>query len=199
MRSLARRVVDRRVRTLLIDGPSGSGKSTFAVELLRAIRSTARAPEAALVRMDDLYPGWSGLDSAVVASHRELVRPHALGLASRWRPWNWAAGTTTGTRVVTAPLLLLEGCGAAGAANRARADLSVWIEASEQERRTRALARDGALFEPHWDDWDLQFRRYCDREAPRESADLVLDTGDGPCAEEGQAQPSSCSRSSSMP
>ncbi|QHC66791.1 hypothetical protein GSU68_09590 [Rathayibacter sp. VKM Ac-2759] len=196
IRALARRVVDDRVRTLLIDGPSGSGKSTFAGDLLRAIRSTTRAPKAALVRMDDLYPGWSGLDRAVDSSHRELVRPHALGLTAHWRPWNWAAGTTAGSRRVTAPLLLLEGCGAAGRANRAHADLTVWVEAGEQERRARALARDGALFEPHWDDWDEQFRRYCAREEPREGADLVVDTGS---AATSQAQPSSWSRSSSMP
>ncbi|KQQ00650.1 MULTISPECIES: hypothetical protein [unclassified Rathayibacter] len=165
------------MRTLLIDGPSGSGKSTFAVGLLREIRSIPRAPEAALVRMDDLYPGWSGLDRAVASSHRELVRPHSLGVPAHWRPWNWAADTTAGSRLVTAPLLVLEGCGAAGAANRARADLTLWIEAGEQERRARALARDGALFESHWDEWDEQFRRYCARESPRAGADVVVDTG----------------------
>ncbi|SMH37435.1 hypothetical protein SAMN06295885_1344 [Rathayibacter oskolensis] len=176
LRSLARRVVDRRVRTILVDGPSGSGKSTLAVELLRQVRATPGAPEAALVRMDDLYPGWSGLDRAVDASHRQLVRPHSLGLPAHWQPWNWAAGTTAGSRVVRAPLLLLEGCGAAGVANRARAGLTLWVEAGEEERRRRALARDGALFEAHWDDWDGQFRRYSEREDPRAGADLVLDT-----------------------
>lgn len=196
-RALARALVARRARTVLLDGPSGSGKSTFALQLLAELRAAPRAAEAVLVRMDDLYPGWSGLESAVRAAASGIVRPHALGLPARWRPWNWASGTTAGVREVRAPLLLIEGCGAAPAASRRFADLTVWIEADEVQRRDRALARDGALFEPFWDDWDEQFRRYCERERPRSGADLVLDTSDR--AVSAQAQPSSWRRSSSMP
>lgn len=176
-RALARRIVDRRARTVLVDGPSGSGKSTFAVDLLARVRAAAGAPEAALVRMDDLYPGWSGLDRAATEVARDLVRPHALHGTGRWRPWNWASGTSAGPVVVRCPLLVVEGCGAATAASRAVADLTIWIETGDIERRRRALARDGALFESHWDEWDEQFRRYRLRERPREGADVVLDTG----------------------
>ena len=175
---LAQRIVAGRARTVLLDGPSGSGKSTFALDLLGALRRTTGAPRVDLVRMDDLYPGWSGLDAAARATCRDLVRPHAAGGRASWRPWNWAYGTTAGMRVVRAPLLLLEGCGAAPALSRARADLTIWVEADEAQRRRRALDRDGALFEPHWDDWAEQFRRYCAREQPREGADVVIDTSD---------------------
>ncbi|WP_094742704.1 hypothetical protein [Rathayibacter sp. VKM Ac-2630] len=176
-RALARRIVERRARTVLVDGPSGSGKSTFAVDLLARIRATASAPEAALVRMDDLYPGWSGLDRAAGEVSRDLVRPHALHGTGSWRPWNWASGTSAGRVVVRRSLLVVEGCGAATAANRAVADLTIWIETGDIERRRRALARDGELFESHWDEWDEQFRRYRLREQPRDGADVVLDTG----------------------
>lgn len=177
-RSLARRLVAARARTVLLDGPSGSGKSTFALALLAELQRASRAPEAALVRMDDVYPGWTGLDRSVVIAADRIVRPHALGLDARWQAWNWAAGTTAGPRSVRVPLLVLEGCGAAGERSRRSADLTVWIEADEVQRKRRALARDGELFEPHWDSWDEQFRRYCVRERPREGADLILDTSD---------------------
>jgi uridine kinase len=177
-RSLAAGLVARRARTVLLDGPSGSGKSTFALALLAELRRSARAPAAALVRMDDVYPGWSGLDRSVAIAADRIVRPHALALGARWQAWNWAADTTAGPRTAGAPLLLLEGCGAAGERSRRFADLTVWIEADEAQRKQRALARDGALFEPHWDSWDEQFRRYCARERPREGADLVLDSSD---------------------
>ncbi|QHC59041.1 hypothetical protein [Rathayibacter sp. VKM Ac-2760] len=181
-RLLARRVVARRSRTVLLDGPSGSGKSTFALALLAELRRDARAPESALVRMDDVYPGWSGLDRAVAIAAERIVRPHALGLGARWPAWNWASGTTAGPRSASAPLLLLEGCGAAGERSRRFADLRVWIEADEVQRKRRALARDGELFAPHWAAWDEQFRRYCSRERPREGADLVLDSSDAESA-----------------
>ncbi|NQX14398.1 ATP-binding protein [Rathayibacter sp. VKM Ac-2857] len=177
-RTLAAALVARRARTVLLDGPSGSGKSTFALALLVELRRIDRASDAALVRMDDVYPGWSGLDRSVVIAADRIVRPHALGLGARWQAWNWASGTTAGPRVVRAPLLLVEGCGAAGERSRRFADLTVWIEADEAQRKQRALARDGALFEPHWDSWDQQFQRYCKRERPREGADLVLDSSD---------------------
>lgn len=177
-RRLARRVVARRMRTVLLDGPSGSGKSTFARALLAELLAVPGAPSVELVRMDDLFPGWSGLDSAARATAQDLVRAHALGLPARWRPWNWAAGTTAGRRRVDASLLLLEGCGAASAAARRHAGLVLWLEADDAQRRKRALTRDGELFAPHWEEWDRDFRAYCARERPRDGADVVLDTSD---------------------
>lgn len=45
---------------------------------------------------------------------------------------------------------IIEGCGAWDA----DADLSIWIEdPGEDERRRRALARDGATYAPHWQRW----------------------------------------------
>lgn len=175
-RRLARRIVAERRRTVLLDGPSGSGKSTFARSLLAELLAVSGAPSVELVRMDDLFPGWSGLDSAARATAQDLVRAHALGLPARWRPWNWATGTTAGRRRVSASLLLLEGCGAANAAARRYAGLVIWLEAGDAQRRKRALTRDGELFAPHWEEWERDFRAYCARERPREGADVVLDT-----------------------
>src|SRR5690606_29833513 len=42
---------------VLIDGRSGSGKTTLATAL------AARLPGTQLVRLDDFYPGWDGLEA----------------------------------------------------------------------------------------------------------------------------------------
>ena len=62
-------------RRILIDGRSGSGKT----ELARSI--AAHWPEAQLVRLDDLYPGWDGLDAGSAAVPGILTD-------FRWRAWD---------------------------------------------------------------------------------------------------------------
>ena len=63
---------------LLIDGRSGSGKT----ELARAI--VALRPEVQLVRLDDLYPGWGGLEAG-----SRYVREVLLA-TGRWQRWDWS-------------------------------------------------------------------------------------------------------------
>ena len=49
-----------RSPVVLIDGPSGSGKSTLADALL----ARWPGPAPTLVRLDDVYRGWTGLERA---------------------------------------------------------------------------------------------------------------------------------------
>jgi hypothetical protein len=59
----------------------------------------------------------------------------------------------------------------------------VWVDAAPQVRRSRALARDGDLYAPHWQRWSMQEAAYVARELLPARADLVLDTtGDVPVA-----------------
>ena len=73
--------------------------------------------------------------------------------------------------------LVVEGSGALSKTNRELATLGIWLELDEPTRKARALARDGAMYEPHWDAWAAQEQRFFDRERPDLLADLVL-TGD---------------------
>lgn len=160
----------RRLRIVLIDGPSGSGKSTFASALAAELGTTA-----VLVRMDELYPGWAGLAAGSAQTERFLLAPLRRRLPGRYRRWNWAAATPAGwKRVDPACVLILEGCGASTEANRRVAELSIWVESDDDVRRCRALARDGAVFEAHWEEWDAQFREHVRRHDPRGSADVIL-------------------------
>lgn len=165
---------------VLIDGPSGAGKSSLA-DLLVAHWPGEVA--ARIVRMDDLYPGWDGLDAASAALHTDLLEPLATSGSGRWRRWDWARHRPAEWNEVAGPApLVVEGCGTLAAANVGRAHLALWLDADDALRKERALDRDGATFASHWDQWQSEFEVYVAREDPRANADLVFDVTDWPIA-----------------
>ncbi|EJF46857.1 AAA domain protein [Schaalia georgiae F0490] len=156
------RALDALVRTrharrpgaplVLIDGLSGAGKSTLAA---------AVAPPGGpwrVLGLDSYYPGWDGLEEGSRETAR-IARDLAAGRDTHYTPWDWEAGRP----LVPVPLpagipTVIEGCGALTPASRASADLAVWVEAGggADQRRTRALARDGDVYAPHWYRWAAQ-------------------------------------------
>ncbi len=157
-----------RVRTasrpvVLIDGRSGSGKSTLADALAPALGSQ-------LVRLDDLYPGWDGLDAGSAA---------VAGILTdlRWRAWNWAADEPGDWHELDPGRpIIVEGVGAISRASRPLADRAIWGEPDDATRKQRALARDGDTYAPHWDRWAAQELTFIARECPQELADEVVVT-----------------------
>lgn len=159
-------------RTVLIDGPSGSGKTTLSDRLTESWEG--QRPQ--LLRLDWMYPGWHGLYAASVALADHVLLPRAAGRNGRWRRWNWRQGVPGNWSVVRADAdLIVEGC---GAFNRRSADVPatrVWIQASDEQRKTRALARDDGGFDEHWLMWDEQWRHYVRMEHPAELAEVHID------------------------
>ncbi|MCP2372175.1 hypothetical protein BJ978_002851 [Agromyces terreus] len=156
---------------VLIDGPSGSGKSTLADALL------ARWPGAppSLVRLDDVYPGWHGLDRASRMLADSLVAPWRRGVAARSPRWDWAESAAASPQSVRpGSALLIEGCGAFAVADEATPATRIWVEAADGIRRRRALERDGGAYDAYWEIWDLQWRAYVRRCGPRPLADVLL-------------------------
>jgi uridine kinase len=149
---------------VLIDGRSGSGKTELATTLAGALG-------AQLLRLDDVYPGWDGLEDAScqVADILET---------GRWQRWDWASSRLAerNTLDLGRPLII-EGSGALTLASRERATFGIWVELDAPTRKTRALARDGALYEPHWDAWAAQEQQHFVRERPDLLADVVIDGG----------------------
>ena len=92
-----------------------------------------------------------------------------------WTTWDWhRAAPGPPRRTAPADVVVCEGVGALSTAARPLLDLAVWLELETPARRTRALARDGETFAPHWDRWAAQEEDYLARHAPRAAADLIL-------------------------
>lgn len=131
-------------------------------------------PELQLVRMDDLYPGWGGLDAGSQHVHDFVI----AASVRRWQRWDWVENAPAEWHVLDQGRpILIEGCGALSRANRALAAYAVWVEEDEPTRERRVRERDGDSWVEHWDAWAAQEEAFIARENPRGLANTVI-TGD---------------------
>ena len=70
--------------------------------------------------------------------------------------------------------MIIEGCGAFRAGGASPDAVRVWIDAPDAVRKRRALDRDGGAYDPFWNVWERQWRRYVRRFAPELRAVLRL-------------------------
>lgn len=160
------------VRVVCVDGPAGSGKSTMAESLSRALDG------APVVHLDDLYEGWHQPLGAPLAArlHAWLLDPWRVGLPGRHLRFDWhGARYVEWVDVPAAPVVILEGCGSASAQVRPSASLVIWVQASQELRLERGLARDGAALEQHWRDWMASEAAHYSADGTRAAADVVID------------------------
>jgi gluconate kinase len=163
---------------VLIDGHSGSGKTTLADQLADRLK-------ALHISLDDMYPGWGGLEvgSAMV---RGVLDPEEPG----YRRWDWNTNQPAEWRRLPSDRdLVIEGSGAMSHANRALATFGIWVRLDQQERKRRALARDGADIHQHWDRWTAQEQAFFARERPDTLADAIMDGRTGEFAFRGDPAP----------
>jgi para-aminobenzoate synthetase len=172
-------------RVVALDGRSGAGKTTLAVAAAAAV--TQHGSTVAVVHLDDVYPGWDGLADVVPLVVEHVVTPLAGPGAVAVPAWDWDRDRPGPPRRLPGlgpprpALVLLEGAGAGARAAAPWLAGVVWVDADPQVRRSRALARDGDLYAPHWQRWAAQEEAYAARELLPARADLVLDTtGEGP-------------------
>lgn len=159
-----------RTPTVLIDGRSGAGKTSLA----RLVAE--RVSGAHIIRLDDMYPGWFGLQAARTQLITHLLGPRAAARPARWQRWNWAEGVAAEwVEVDPAAPLIVDGVGAIGARSCDLVELAVWIELDAKSRKRRALVRDGEVFARHWDDWAAQEDAMIAEENPTSLADVIVD------------------------
>lgn len=161
--------------TVVIDGPSGAGKSTVADFLVAHWpEGEGEGEPVQLVRLDDIYPGWTGLEAAATIA-ANILAARSRGQASSWQRYDWASATlTTWHEVDPHRPLIIEGCGSLGRQAQETADVRIWVSAAEGIRRDRALSRGGEDFESHWDAWDQQYAARMARENPKRFANIIL-------------------------
>jgi uridine kinase len=154
-----------RRRVVLIDGRSGAGKTVLAEALAPRL-------DAQLVSLDDLYPGWEGLEAGSEAVHETVLRARDPG----WTRWDWTSSRPAEWHPLDPDrALVIEGCGALSRTNRALASFGIWIDVDAAERHRRSAARDNGRFEEFWQVWAAQEDRFIARENPRALADVVID------------------------
>jgi uridine kinase len=159
-----------RSRLVCIDGRAGAGKTTLAGEL-----ATAYDGSAAIVHLEDLYEGWSGLPTVADRVRDEVLPPLADGRPASIRRWDWIAGRPGAPLAVpAADAVILEGVGSYARSYDEYVSLVVWVDAPDDVRKTRALDRDGDVFAPYWDRWAADEELVHGREGTRERADLVI-------------------------
>lgn len=153
-----------------VDGRSGTGKTTYAGRLAERLA-------APVLHLDDVYPGWDGLEAAVTIVTDSVLAPLAAGEPAAYARWDWMRARP-GRRVVVppTPVLVVEGVGAGAHPAGDHAAVTVWLEADDDLRRHRALSRDGAVFERQWERWAAQEERVFAADHVRDRADLVVDT-----------------------
>ncbi|MGY6497504.1 MAG: ATP-binding protein [Microcella sp.] len=166
-------MASRRPPLTLIDGRSGAGKTTIG-------RALADRDGATLLSLDDVYPGWDGLEAAEHHVLTHVIRPLATGAPARYRRWDWQrASPAEWVDVDVNRPLVIEGCGAIGPEARRLAARALWVELADDERRRRAIERDGELFAAQWERWARQEEWHALLHRPRELADEVLSGSSG--------------------
>lgn len=158
---------------VLLDGRSGSGKSTLAAHLVALAADQHVTLQC--VHLEDIYPGWDGLEAASRIVVKDILEPLRAGRSATWSTWDWY-GDEPGPSLSAddqAPLLI-EGAGALTRASAPLATFSIWVEASADIRRARAFDRDGDLYRPHWDRWAEQEATLLARENSPALADVTI-------------------------
>ncbi len=155
---------------IAVDGRAGAGKTTFGEALAGELG-------AVHVDIENAYPGWDGLEDGARLAREELLAPIAAGEPGVLPQWDWLASRPGEPLVVDPPeFLVLSGTGSGATANGPYLSLLVWMELGDDERRRRALERDGEVFELHWERWSRQVEEHLAREQTRERAHVVVDT-----------------------
>ncbi|PNI07557.1 aminodeoxychorismate synthase, component I [Arthrobacter sp. AFG7.2] len=163
---------------IAIDGRSGAGKTTLAVELAARLRAHHKV---SLFHLEDIYPGWNGLAAGIERYVSTVLAPLSRGEAATWVSWDWERHYDGDARVtLPAEIVIVEGVGAAAAEAGPLLSAVIWAESPDDVRRTRALERDGATYEPYWDQWAAQEDEWLGRDdVPRHADVRVRNLADG--------------------
>lgn len=160
-------------KVVAVDGPSGAGKT----ELVNTLAARLRMP---VLHFDDIYRGWSSLAATPRLVRDSVLAPLAVGEIGRIARWDWQrARPSESLTFAPAPLLILDGVGSGALICRPFLSLLIWVEAPVEQRKARALSRDGETYAPFWDLWAQQEHRLFAADSIRAAADVVVDTGKG--------------------
>ena len=141
----------------------------------------------ATIHLDDLYEGWTGLNSELFNRLEAwVILPLANSLAAQFLVYDWAeARFTHWAEICPAQYLIIEGVGAGDTVTREWATTKVWLDVSDEVGRSRGLARDaasqpesftGPRMSERWSLWQKSQTTYFAAAGNRAAADFCVDT-----------------------
>lgn len=142
---------------ILIDGRTGTGKTEFAQRLQNELFGILeQAPR--VISMDDLYPGWGGLNEGALYLIRNILIPLSKNQEAFWNRFDWQTQTRHQQLSSFSGMtpLIIEGCGSLSLASRELSDYAVWMTAPEQTRKKRFSERDSGAFDEYYEKWAAQ-------------------------------------------
>ncbi len=156
---------------ILIDGRSGSGKTTLAIRI-------AKSKQAYLISLDDIYPGWDGLDAGSWHLYEHGLLPRGQGVAGRYQLWDWKKNQHGAwLEIPVGRPVVVEGCGSIRNNAPVLGAHCIWLDLDESLRRRRAAERDGPGFKKNWERWARQEERFQAVHRSRDLADEVRQLG----------------------
>ncbi|MEP6842573.1 MAG: AAA family ATPase [Pseudolysinimonas sp.] len=159
------------MRIVGIDGPSGSGKSTLA-------RAVAAQLDCPVIKIDD-FVSWGDLSGWWPRFDEQVLAPLLDGRDAHYQQRDWVGdefGTGLGEwrTVAWHPLVVFEGVTTTRRESVGQLSLAVWVEAPDEVRLARGLARDGEDHRELWEDWMRREAEFFGADRPRARADLVV-------------------------
>lgn len=142
-----------------IDGRSGAGKTSVAALVTATLLEKGRT-DVVTIEVEDFIPGWSGLVNGIEGFANDVVGPireNGFAVARGWdwhrQQWSEPARVPSAGR---AGIVLVTGCGSTSAHVAPFVDLSIWVDAPEEVRRSRIADRDSYDWSEHWEEWARQ-------------------------------------------
>jgi chloramphenicol 3-O-phosphotransferase len=170
--AVAARPATNGIRIVGVDGLSGSGKSTLA----RWLVDLAGAP---LIGTDD-FASWQDLTGWWPRFDAEVLCPALVGRPAQYRARDWEGdefGSSLGMvrTVEWGPLVIVEGVACTRAEAGDGIAYRVWVDAPQEVRLARGLARDGESHRGLWARWMRDETAFFAQDRTRARADLVVD------------------------
>jgi uridine kinase len=164
LRSIAEARGGRTLTLVGIGGHGGAGKSTLA----------ALVPGAQVVPTDAF---WTGSTFAIDRIRSDVIDPLVSGETARFATWDWEARRPGAERSLAPEgVVVIEGVCALHRDLRDAYALRIWVDAPEDVRLERGVARDGEGARSTWTEvWLPREARYVARDRPVECAQLIVD------------------------
>lgn len=178
---LEKKLKEKQILLIAIDGPGGSGKSFFTDNLSKYLSNCQ------IIHFDDFYYernsnhhnqskigssfDWNRLEN-------EILIPLNEGSIAYYQKYDWIKDKVYGKYEVKAEgIILIEGIYSCRKEIRHYYDLSIWIEVDYNIRLKRGVERDGESMKYKWiSKWMPKENEYITSEfhSPREYADIII-------------------------